>query len=274
MRPRHAPTVRAAGALLALGLTAGAVQASPASWWRSHGSDPLDLAAAALTGPDSPHAVQDAQRDDRSGRGAAEVDTTSAASATCEDCTADASALHVVYLDRPTEATLDNVATAWSQCAGCRSTSLSVQVVVLRRPQAVRANNRSLSVNAACERCLSSAAAFQIVVVGERRDRLSRAAHAELEQWVADLAAAMRVAVPAEATVAPSAFTVASDVPDGQALLDELEALLGDQLGGVQTLERDADLTTGEPAPQPEPAPDGPAPADEPTAAEPEPSQV
>lgn len=265
MRPRGA-RVRAGGAVLALGLAATALQAAPAGksdgrsdgrsdersngWSRHSYREPLDLAAAALTGPGTPNVVQDAQLDDRSGRHTAEVDTTASASATCDDCTADAGALHVVYLERPTEASLDNVAVAWAQCVGCRATALSVQVVVLRSPQTVRANNRALAVNATCERCLTSAAAFQLVVVGGRKDRLSRAAHEELEQWVAQQAAAMRTAVPAaDPTVAPTALRTVEDGPDPLGLLDELEALLGTQLGGAQTVERDVDVSTGEAPP-------------------------
>lgn len=248
MIPRG-PKVRAGGAVLALGLAAAAFQASPPGWSRHDDREPLDLAAAALTGPGSPNVVQDAQLDDRSRRGLADVDTTASASSTCDDCTADAGSLHVVYLDRPTEATLDNVASAWAQCVGCRASALSVQVVVLRSPQTVRANNRALAVNAACERCLTSAAAFQLVVVGGHKDRLSKAAHEELEAWVAQQAAAMRTAVPVDPTVAPTALRTVADSPDASGLLDQLEALIDEQLGGARTVERDADVSAGTQAP-------------------------
>jgi hypothetical protein len=247
--------VRVGGAVLALGLAASVVQVSPAWWSRHQFREPLDLAAAALTGPESPNVVQDAHEDDRSWRRAAEVDTTASASAGCDGCTADSSALHIVHLDRPAEATLDNVGVAWSQCVGCRSTALSVQVVVLRSPQTVRANNRALAVNAACESCLTSALAFQIVVVGGRRERLSRAAHDELERWVSEQADALRAAVPAgDPGVAPSGLRTVADEPDATALLDELEDLLRGQLGGMQTIERDAEASTGAPEPVGEPA--------------------
>ena len=155
---------------------------------------------------------------------------------------------------------------AWSQCVGCRATALSVQVVILRSPYTVRANNRALAVNAACESCLTSAAAFQIVVVGGRRERLTRAAHDELERWVAEQAAAMRSAVPAgDPGVAPSGLRTVADEPDATALLDELEALLRSELGGLQTIERDADVSAGEPEPVGEPAAEAtPEPAPEP----------
>jgi hypothetical protein len=225
----------AAGVILLLSLTAARVTfADDRSQFSSQRR--LDLAATALTGPQQLDVKDDAWLDSRSRRQSADVKTTATASADCDDCSATATALHIVYLDRPSDATLDNVAVAWSLCTGCSSTTVSVQVVVLRKPQSVRANNHALAVNAACDGCQTAAAAYQLVVVGDRRDRLSRSDEEALREWVASQAAAMS----AEPT--PGAAG-ASTVALGPSPLDQLEALLADGLGGATTLERDSDLS-------------------------------
>ena len=225
----------AAGVILVLGLTGARVTfANDNSPESSQGR--LDLAASALTGSQQPDVTDEAWLDSRSQRGSADVKTTASASADCDGCSATATALHIVYLDRPTDATLDNVTVAWSHCTGCTSTAVSVQVVVLRKPQTVRANNRALSVNAVCDGCRTAAAAYQLVVVGDRRDRLSRSDEQALREWVASQAAALR----AEPT--PGAAG-ASTVALGPSPLDALEALLVDGLGGATTLKRDSDVS-------------------------------
>jgi hypothetical protein len=200
------------------------------------------------------------------------VKTTASAAADCDDCSATATALHIVYLDRPTNATLDNVSVAWSHCVGCSSIAVSVQVVVLRRPQTVLANNRALAVNALCDSCQTASAAYQLVVVGDRRDRLSRSDEEQLREWVIAQAAAMRAA-PAPGTAGTSTISL------GASPLDQLEALLVDGLGGATTLERDADVkntssisTPDAPESTPTSPPASPSPTPEPPSADPSPS--
>lgn len=237
-----------AAVLLALWLGNGVVPASPGQAPGRPGQ-PLDLAATALTGPDSPHVTDDAYDLVRSGHGEANVDSTASSSADCDGCTADATLVHVVYLDRPTETTLDNVTVASSQCSDCRATAISVQVVVLRSPQLVRANNRAMAVNVGCEGCLAAAAAFQLVVVGSRWERVSPAALDELRRWAAEQAAALRGEPSVDASL------VGLEDP-AQAALDQLEALVSEELGGSTALERDADLQVAVPDQPAEPAPD------------------
>lgn len=204
-----------------------------------------DLTATALTGPQRPAVVDDVVGGGHGGPGPAKVDTTASAAADCDGCSADASALHVVYLDRPTDAVLANVAVAWSRCAGCRSTSLSVQVVVLRSPAALRADNRALAVNAACQQCRTTAVAYQLVVVGGRGERISRSARRDLEAWVATLAGQLRET----GGVAPTGRSLAAadpSAPDATAAdLAELERLVAGDLDGARTVRRDADVATG-----------------------------
>lgn len=210
--------------------------------------DDIDLAASALSSPDGLNVRDDAYDEARSRRRAARVDTTSSAASTCDDCTAEGTALHIVYVDRPSEAVLDNVAAAWATCTGCRATTLSVQVVIVRQPQTVQANNRALAVNAACERCRTEAAAFQLVVIGDRKDRLSWSARQELKLWVEAQAADLR----GEAGIAATAD---GDESPAAAALDELEALVTGELGGGQAIERDVDVQTTTPDAD-DPAPD------------------
>ena len=241
----------AATIVLVLGLTAA--RAVSAREWSPDGDQGrLDLTASALTGPQQPSATDDAWLDARSERRSAAVKTTASASADCDGCSATATALHIVYLDRPTDAALDNVTVAWSHCVGCSSIAVSVEVVVLRKPQTVRANNRALAVNAACDSCQTAAAAYQLVMVGDRRDRLSRSDVEQLREWVAAQAAAMRT----EPT--PDAAGT-STVALGVSPLDQLEALLADGLGGATTLERDADVKDKSSQATPDPPESAPA---------------
>ncbi len=243
----------AAGLLLAVGLAGGFSHRSSDESHHDR-NDGLDLTASALTGPDVPSAADDEYLVSRSEERRTQVDTTASASASCDDCTADSTALHIVYLDRATDATLDNVGVAWSQCSGCRSTALSVQVVVLRSARLLRANNRALAVNAACDGCVTAAAAFQLVVVGGRDRRLSSSERLELQQWVAQQAAALR-----GTALAARGFSRSAAPPAATGALDQLEALVSADLGGTTTLQRDADVRTAAPEPkagqQPGPSP-------------------
>ena len=245
-----------ASAALAVSLAAGAMHSADHELSDEVGSD-LDLTASALTGPNDPEAVDDAWLIARSGHRPAKVDTSASASAGCDDCTAESTTVHIVYLDRPVQATLDNVSIAWSECTGCRATAVSVQVVVLRSPQKVIANNRALALNASCKVCVTGAAAFQLVVIGDRRDRLSRSAQAELREWVASLAAELRNAPLVTRRAATAAVTSTTSA------LDQLEAMVDDGLGGARTLNSDAEIRTSTEAAAPEalPSPSGSAPS-------------
>ncbi|HEX6921610.1 MAG TPA: hypothetical protein VF314_15440, partial [Actinomycetes bacterium] len=249
----------AGAALLALwlgtGTAAGNSWGSPGEWWGASGESPgpsnsLDLVATALTGPDSQNITDDAYGLTRSGDPEPTVDSTASSSADCDGCTADSTLVHVVYLDRSAQATLDNVSAAWSTCRDCRATAIAVQVIVLRAPQSVRANNRALAVNADCERCHAAAAAFQLVVASDRWDRLSRAELDELRRWAAEQAAALQ-GDPSGAAASP-----VRDQDRTQAALDQLEALVSEELDGSVTVDRDVDVEIATPNPaMPTPGP-------------------
>ena len=168
----------------------------------------LDLLASAHPTAVEP-AVTDAVYDVARARGReVKADTAALTSSTCDGCSGESSALHVVYLARPQRADLDNVATAWAQgCTGCTSTALSVQVVVVRGAPTAVPNNRALSLTAACEGCRTSALAFQVVLVSERATPLSDEALDELRAWFDEQAAALRasgaVADPPSASPSP-----------------------------------------------------------------------
>lgn len=115
-------------------------------------------------------------------RGTVKVSTNANANA-CDGCRAAADAVHVSYLGRADTAVLANVATAWSACRDCRSEALSVQVVIVDRPSKVRAANKALALNQGCVGCTTGAAAYQVVVVSPRRQRLSAAERAQLNRW-------------------------------------------------------------------------------------------
>ena len=245
-----------ASAALAVSLAAGAMHTADHELSDEVGSD-LDLTASALTGPNDPEVVDDAWLIARSGHRLAKADTSASASAGCDDCTAESTTVHIVYLDRPVQATLDNVSIAWSECTGCRATAVSVQVVVLRSPQKVIANNRALALNASCKACVTGAAAFQLVVIGDRRYRLSRSVQAELREWVASLAAELRNAPLVTRRAATEGVTSTGSA------LDQLEAMVDDGLGGARTLNSDAEIRTATEAAPPEalPSPSASAPS-------------
>ncbi|RYB89447.1 hypothetical protein EUA06_15865 [Nocardioides glacieisoli] len=205
MKPRSAvvPVVVAALVLVAsIGGSAPAAHPGP-----TQGA--LDLLASAHPTAVEP-AVTDAVHDVGRARGReVEADTAALTSTTCDGCTGESTALHVVYLSRPQRADLDNVATAWAQaCTGCTSTALSVQVVVVRGAPTLAPNNRALSLTAACQGCRTSALAFQVVLVADRATPLSDDALGELRAWFDEQAAVLRasvvVAPPPSATPTPS----------------------------------------------------------------------
>ena len=273
----HVSRSGAAGVLLAVVVAGGFVHRTAYEPPR-YRDDGVDLTASALTAPDSSTAVDDAYLVSWSGDRRERVDTTASANASCDDCSADSTALQIVYLNRPTEVVLNNVGVAWSQCAGCRTTAVSVQVVVLRSAQQIHANNRALALNATCEGCVTAAAAYQLVVVGGRERRLSTGQRQELRRWVAEQAAALRGE---GAGTAPTAFRTGSSVspPASTATdaLDALAAMVSADLGGAETLQRDADVRTSAPEPDPPPPPTadaspGPAPPEPDTTPSPSPT--
>ena len=178
----------------------------------------LDLLASAHPTTAEP-AVTDAVQDVVRARvREVKADTAALSSTTCDGCTGESTALHVVYLSRPQRADLDNVATAWAQeCTGCTSTALSVQVVVVRGAPTVAPNNRALSLTAGCERCRTSALAFQVVLVADRAAPLSDEALGELRAWFDEQAAALRASVvgapPPGATPTPTPSPTPTDEP-------------------------------------------------------------
>lgn len=196
-----------------------------------------DLTASALTGPRTPRAGDVAYRAVRVPFHRVKADATANASATCTGCTADASALQVLYLDGATGSTVDNVATAWSRCRRCRATALSVQVVVVRGRPAIEANNQALAVDVACRRCHTAAAAFQVVVSGPRGPRLSATARQRLRLWVREQAVRLRT----EGAGVPSAAPRRTTDLSRAAQLAELERMVNDALG-TTTLQRRAEL--------------------------------
>lgn len=156
----------------------------------------LDLLASAHPTSAEP-AVTDVAFDHARAKGRNfKADTAALTSTSCNGCSGESTALHVVYGRHTSLARLDNVANAWAQqCQGCTSTALSVQVVVVRgRPSAVP-NNRALSLTAACDSCRTSALAFQVVLVADDATPLSDEALAELQAWFAEQAAVLRASV-------------------------------------------------------------------------------
>lgn len=196
-----------------------------------------DLTASALTGPRTPRVVDVAYRAVRVPFHRVKADATANASAICAGCTADASALQVLYLDGASGSTVDNVATAWSRCARCRATALSVQVVVVRGRPRIGANNRALAVNAACRRCHTAAAAFQVVVAGGRGPRLSAEARKRLRLWVREQAVRLREEAAGDQVSSPRMTTTDPRAAE----LAELERIVNDALG-TTTLQRRAQL--------------------------------
>lgn len=173
--------------MTALVTTALALPLGGAGIGLAHRPPPPDerLQLVASANPDAGHRTDSDQQLDTQysrRRGLVKVSTNANANA-CDDCRAAADAVHVTYLGRADTAVLANVATAWSSCRDCRSEALSVQVVIVNRPSKVRAANKALALNQSCVGCTTGAAAYQIVVVSPRRQRLSRAERSRLNDW-------------------------------------------------------------------------------------------
>ncbi|HLN79245.1 MAG TPA: hypothetical protein VK204_19535 [Nocardioidaceae bacterium] len=196
----------------------------------------VDLTGSALAGRGDLHAVDAAYRAVRVPYRRVKADTTANASATCDGCSADATALQILYLDGESGSTVDNVAAAWSRCRGCRATALSVQVVVVRGRPSIQANNRALAVNAACRHCHTASAAFQVVVAGERGPRFTSADRRKLRRWVAEQAMILRVD-----DSGPASRRAAGGHASRRAQLRELDRIVNGALG-TTTLQRRAQL--------------------------------
>lgn len=219
---------------LGLGINAfpGSEVASERPAW---GPDPrrdADVTASAIPGHAFPEVTDEAFGLLRAGW-RFKADANATASSTCDGCRGDAATLQVVFVRPGSRGTVDNVATAWSHCKDCAATALSVQLVVLRGDPEIRANNRALALNAACERCGTASAALQLVVQGGHPAHLSPQARRELERWVEEQAALLRQ----QAGSAQLSGRIAQ-YPTDSALRD-LDGLVSEVLG-TDTLERRA----------------------------------
>ena len=175
------------GRLASLVLVTGLVLVQPAAEAEG-GHSRAELAASAQASPTQPTVTESLTSWDKVGRDG-KASTVATASATCDGCSADATAVHVVRSIGGGIASADNVATAWSaSCTGCAATAVSVQVVLVAGSGPIVANNRSLALNATCVGCSSEATAVQFVLIGSKRSELSEAAEELLTQLAAQLA--------------------------------------------------------------------------------------
>lgn len=196
----------------------------------------LDLTSIAIPTSTQPR-VHDTAFDLENLRGPrVDVDTSAVATSDCDGCEAVATTLAIVYADGRRSGGFDNVATAWNSCTNCSARTVSVQVVVLRKAGPVTVNNRALALNAGCDTCQASAAAYQLVVVAPRGRPLGRADVARLQQWVAQQAGQLAAPAPRMA--------LRSQAPAAKPL-DGLEAQLDAALGGVRTVSESADVRHG-----------------------------
>ena len=196
----------------------------------------IDLLSSAHPGPPN-LAVSDTAFDTRVRSHARNVkaDASAVATATCDGCAGDATTLQVLLVRRANTTNVDNVATAWSNCVDCGATALSVQVVLLYKSPVLTANNRASAVNAACEECVSTAVAYQLVVETDSPSGMSRADRKALEEWVEEQAALLRSGADTEEQQRTKATEQSADDT-----LDELDALVDGR-----TIERDVDRQTG-----------------------------
>ena len=175
------------GRVASVALVAALVLVQPASEADSEHSR-AQLVASAQASPALPSVTESLTSWDKVGRGG-KATTGATASAMCDGCTADASAVHVIRTIGGGLANADNVATAWAaSCTGCAATAVSVQVVLVVGSGPIVANNRSLALNASCVNCSSGATAVQFVLVGSKRSELSEAAQALLSPLARQLA--------------------------------------------------------------------------------------
>jgi hypothetical protein len=238
---RRGRILRRVAVVLAGVLATGALSSATSDADSRH--DSLGLTSIAISSAAEPQ-VRDTAFDSERLRGrTVDADTVAAANAECDGCTATATTLGIVYVDRGRAARLDNVATAWNSCTDCRTTSVSVQVVVVRSGQQVTANNRALAVNAACKGCRASAAAYQIVMLEPRGKRLSGRDVEALRDWVQAQADAMSADPGHEATLRAAPKASAGSAP-ARSALDELGQRVGSALGAT-VLERSGQVRTG-----------------------------
>lgn len=209
MNPRAVVAPIVLGALVLVALVGGSSPAAQPDPEARH----IDLLASAH--PTSwKQRVSDSAYDDSWTRDAyLKADAAALASATCDACVGESTALQVVYASGSRRARLDNAANAWAQeCRACTSTALSVQVVVLRGRPVTLPNNRAMSVTAACEGCRTAALAFQVVLVADTAGPLTVEELAELRAWVDEQEAVLRDSV-SDPLIAPELTPVPTPAP-------------------------------------------------------------
>ncbi len=231
--PRRRRVVAAAAADAASTAVLGLVSASSEAD-SQHGR--LDLTSIAIPTP-AQQRVHDTAFDLEHLRGpGGDVDTAAVGTSDCDGCEAVATTLAILYADGRRNGGFDNVATAWNSCTNCSARTVSVQVVVLRKAGPVTVNNRALALNAGCDTCQASAAAYQLVVGAPPGRPMSRADVARLQQWVAQQA---------DTLAAPAPRMAMRSQSQAAKPLDGLEAQLGMALGGVTTVSESADVRHG-----------------------------
>jgi hypothetical protein len=221
-------TMIAAIAALLVGSVGPSSVAHRNAWPRN-----VDLTASAHPGPAGATVTDEAFNRRSAGGWQVKADTTAVSSSTCDGCAGAAQSLQILYVPYARDVTLDNAAIAWSQCRDCRAGALSVQVVVVRAGSPITANNRASAANVACEGCTTAAAAYQLVVVGKRFERLSPWAVRELRAWVDEQAQALTnpPAADLQRSLAPSETDGESAAEPTEEATSALEDLVNDDLG-------------------------------------------
>ncbi len=163
---RGARRLRYVVAVLLLVLLAGpAAEGIPRT---PQGPRRLDAVAAAEPSPRELRAVDHAYQAGWSWRRRVRVHAVATATATCEGCQGTAWTVQVGDVRRARTVRAANVATAWSSCRECGGDVVSVQVLLVRPAVRLNVDNRALALNAGCDRCRTSARAFQVVATGRR----------------------------------------------------------------------------------------------------------
>jgi hypothetical protein len=210
----HGRRLAAEAILVTACLMFGATGATQAS---SRHLDDLDLASSADPAPPHISDVDLAVSFDRAHGRKVKADAAATASTTCDNCTGKATTVQVIYLGNTRHASTHNVATAWSSCRDCRATAVSVQLVVMRPGTSLTARNRALAVNAACESCATTSAAYQLIVVTKSARMLSPDGKARLQELASQLASQLQ---PAGLSTARAARTAKqADVPSVDSLV-------------------------------------------------------
>ena len=233
VRRRVAP----AALLVLLLLVVSAIPSSQANSRLSWSAD-VDLTAAVIAYEDASRVDDAAYNEGWRPHRQVQAETTATGTVDCDGCSGTATALQILYLNRPRTATLENISTAATSCADCSNTSVSVQVVVLRSVHELRANNRALAVSMDCDACRTASSAFQLVVVDRDAGRLSAEARRELRAFVAEQVALARQA-PASA-----GLRGAEQPTEPRAELNTLAKLVNADLGST-TLKADVDENDG-----------------------------